>query len=267
MEMIIQVKSETGEDINGAEVYVNGEWIGRTPNVVMETSSAVWKHYFIKVKCDGYNEIEVEAVKEPKFGIIIVGFFFLWWLWLWSYGPKSRQKITLSKKKERNSIFESKQRLIKFIGKNWKDILLENNLGEYFDLFENDKLTDLEMISELTESDLEKLGISIMGDRKKILKIFSQNEFSKIKPIDVLGSSPFIPSHKVKLFTDAKGLGLRKEPNPSSDSFTKIPDGTEVQYLSTAGKVSLKDKKGYWYEIITKDRIRGWCFSGSLEEI
>jgi uncharacterized protein YeeX (DUF496 family) len=64
--------------------------------------------------------------------------------------------------------------LSRFIGKNYKDILLENNLNEYIDLFERNKLTDIYIISSLSESDLEKIGIAIMGDRKLILKIFSR---------------------------------------------------------------------------------------------
>jgi hypothetical protein len=65
------------------------------------------------------------------------------------------------------------------IEKNWKDVLLENELDEYIDIFEKNKLTDLEIISELTENDLEKLGITIMGVRKKILKIYSTNKIAK----------------------------------------------------------------------------------------
>jgi hypothetical protein len=61
----------------------------------------------------------------------------------------------------------------KFVGRNYKDILLENNLGEYVTLFTENKLTDIPIISGLTDSDLEKIGITILGDRKRILQIFS----------------------------------------------------------------------------------------------
>jgi hypothetical protein len=178
MEMTVKVRSETGEEIIGAEVFVNGQLIGKTPNATIEVSSAVWKHYYLKVKCEGYNEIEVEAIKEPKFGMILVGFFLLWFLWLWGYGPKGLQIITLLKKKDLNAPLKKREHLIKFIGKNWKDVLMENSLGDYIELFEKNKLTDIEIISELTESDLEKLGITIMGDRKKILKTFYINNVS-----------------------------------------------------------------------------------------
>ena len=61
-----------------------------------------------------------------------------------------------------------------FIGKNIEDILNENNLGEYIDLFVKNKITDLKLISNLNELDFEKLGINILGDRKKIMMIFSK---------------------------------------------------------------------------------------------
>jgi hypothetical protein len=83
--------------------------------------------------------------------------------------------------------------------------------------------------------------------------------------ISIIGD--FTPTHKVKLLTNAEGLGLRKNPNPSNDPFIKLSDGTEIQHISTGGEISLQDRKGFWYEIITKDRIKGWCFSGSLEKI
>ena len=61
----------------------------------------------------------------------------------------------------------------KFVGKNYKDVLLENGLGEYIDIFTENKLTEIPIIAELSDSELEKIGITTLGDRKKILKIFS----------------------------------------------------------------------------------------------
>jgi hypothetical protein len=77
----------------------------------------------------------------------------------------------------------------------------------------------------------------------------------------------FIPTHKVKLLTNAEGMSLRKEPNAYTDAYMKIPNETEVQYLSTGGEAELGERKGSWFEIKTKDGKRGWCFSGSLEKI
>jgi hypothetical protein len=97
------------------------------------------------------------------------------------------------------------------------------------------------------------------GDILESMKGNTETSFSSV--------SLFIPSHRVKLLTNVDGLGLRKKPNPSSDPYTKIPNGIEVQHLNTGDEVSLNNIKGFWYEIITKERIKGWCFSGSLEKI
>jgi hypothetical protein len=63
---------------------------------------------------------------------------------------------------------------LEYESKGWKEIFNENELNEYIDLFEKNKLNNNEIISDLTEKDLEKLGINIMGDRKKILKLFQK---------------------------------------------------------------------------------------------
>jgi hypothetical protein len=54
-----------------------------------------------------------------------------------------------------------------------KHILDENNLTNCVSVFEQNKLFDIDTVSDLTETDLEKIGISALGDRKKILRIFS----------------------------------------------------------------------------------------------
>jgi hypothetical protein len=86
----------------------------------------------------------------------------------------------------------------------------------------------------------------------------------------VLGE--FSPTHKVKLLTESVGLGLRKIPSSSEETFIKIPNGTEIQYISLGDEVNLDINdttqiKGFWYKIRTKDNVKGWCFSGSLEKI
>jgi hypothetical protein len=60
-----------------------------------------------------------------------------------------------------------------------KQILMDNNLENCVSKFEENKILDFDIASELTESDLEKIGISALGDRKKILKLFS-NDSGKI---------------------------------------------------------------------------------------
>lgn len=49
---------------------------------------------------------------------------------------------------------------------------MNNGLEDCIKIFEQHKLLDIRIVSDLTESDLEKIGISALGDRKKILQLF-----------------------------------------------------------------------------------------------
>jgi hypothetical protein len=77
----------------------------------------------------------------------------------------------------------------------------------------------------------------------------------------------FNPTHRVKLLTNAEGLSLRIKPSPFINPFRKIQNGTEVQFMLEGNAVNLGEIKGKWIKIKTKENIRGWCFSGSLENI
>jgi len=56
-----------------------------------------------------------------------------------------------------------------------KQILKDNNLADYIELLERHKIVDSDILSELSESELEKIGIAALGDRKKLLKLFQKN--------------------------------------------------------------------------------------------
>jgi len=56
---------------------------------------------------------------------------------------------------------------------NWEELLVKNGLEKYIEVFKINGLDTIEIINELNELDLEKIGISMMGDRKKILKLFN----------------------------------------------------------------------------------------------
>ena len=60
----------------------------------------------------------------------------------------------------------------RFFLKYYKDILIKNNFNQYINLLKENNLTVIITISEICEYDLEKLGITIMGDRKEIIKLF-----------------------------------------------------------------------------------------------
>ena len=57
-----------------------------------------------------------------------------------------------------------------------KSMLSENNLDEYIEIFEKNKLDTVEVLSELNDNDLINIGVDLLGDRKKLLNIFRKNE-------------------------------------------------------------------------------------------
>jgi preprotein translocase subunit SecF len=66
-------------------------------------------------------------------------------------------------------------------------ILEESGLGEYADLFEKQKITDIDILLELTEAELEQIGVKAIGDRKRILKL-SDRRHVRHTPADNSGS-------------------------------------------------------------------------------
>ena len=57
----------------------------------------------------------------------------------------------------------------------------KNNLSDYIPKFIEQKVFSIELLKELSDIDLEKLGFSILGERKKLLKLFSNNEIENFK--------------------------------------------------------------------------------------
>ena len=55
------------------------------------------------------------------------------------------------------------------------EILTENGLSEYIAIFEQNKLTSADVLADLSENDYIQIGVTILGDRKKMIKLFSGN--------------------------------------------------------------------------------------------
>jgi hypothetical protein len=56
------------------------------------------------------------------------------------------------------------------------NILIENGLMEHIAIFEQNKLVTQNSLADVTESDYEKMGITALGDRKKLLKLFFKDK-------------------------------------------------------------------------------------------
>jgi len=64
------------------------------------------------------------------------------------------------------------------------NLLRENELDQYCEMFEKNNIENLVIAIELTDNDLKNMGVNILGDRIKLLKLFSDNfPFSDKFPI------------------------------------------------------------------------------------
>ncbi len=85
-------------DTPDAEVYVDGELIGKTP-VTAKLSNAVWEDPTITIKKEGYKTINSNVQKEVKAANIIFGICLNAPAFLWCYGPKANQNFMLTPEK------------------------------------------------------------------------------------------------------------------------------------------------------------------------
>ena len=81
-------------------------------------------------------------------------------------------------KKEEEKIQADQERKIKINEKiksinemAFKDLLEQNDLKQYCEIFENNKIENIQNALDLNDNDLLNIGISVLGDRKKILSL------------------------------------------------------------------------------------------------
>lgn len=63
-----------------------------------------------------------------------------------------------------------------------KQKLIENNLKSCIEILEANHLLDEDALSSMTNEDYISIGISIIGDRKKLLSLFCKTETNKTEP-------------------------------------------------------------------------------------
>lgn len=91
---VTQTRVNFSTDVDGAEVYVDGEKIGTTP-VQKKLSNAIWNNPDILIKKEGYKDLYTDLNKELK-GVNLVSGLLLWCPSLfWVYGPKKNQSYML----------------------------------------------------------------------------------------------------------------------------------------------------------------------------
>ncbi len=82
-------------DVEGAEVYVDGELIGTTPTQ-KKLSNAIWEDPDVLIKKDGYKDLRTSVYQEMKPVNLVCGLLLWWPSLLYVYGPKKAQHYILT---------------------------------------------------------------------------------------------------------------------------------------------------------------------------
>ena len=81
-------------DVDGAEVFIDGESIGKTP-VKTKLSNAIWKDPDILIKQDGYNDNYYTIEKDLKVANLVMGLILWWPTLLYVWGPDENQFVRM----------------------------------------------------------------------------------------------------------------------------------------------------------------------------
>ena len=91
---VTSTRVRINSDVEGAEVYIDGQKIGTTPTEIA-LSNAIWEDPDVVLKKEGYKDLHTNVKKEVKAVNLVSGL--LLWLpsLLWVYGPKSNQNYMM----------------------------------------------------------------------------------------------------------------------------------------------------------------------------
>ncbi|GBU28534.1 hypothetical protein R84B8_02093 [Treponema sp. R8-4-B8] len=108
---------------------------------------------------------------NPIFWILYIVFFIICILIgiFYRRNKKKLEQEKLDKEKLDKEQYEKQLKEIK--EKPISDFLKENKLEQYCEIFEKNKIENVESAISLSDTDLSNIGISMLGDRKKILSL------------------------------------------------------------------------------------------------
>lgn len=86
---VTKTRVHINSEVEGAKVYIDGEYVGTTPTVAT-VSNAAWLDQEVILTKEGYKPLHTDLNKEIKIGNVISGIFF-WIPLLWCWGPKQNQ--------------------------------------------------------------------------------------------------------------------------------------------------------------------------------
>jgi hypothetical protein len=136
--------------------------------------------------------------------------------------------------------------------------LEKENLGQYFELFVREHLVNKETLSSIDENDLEKIGISILGDRKKIIKIlhgFTEEllEISKSDILTINGKQILVRKMTV---ADKRKFKIMQFIGIIILILSTLPFHIVIGYGSSGIKIFTKDHLTFENTIVTTDTVK-----------
>jgi hypothetical protein len=137
-----------------------------------------------------------------------------------------------------------------------ENILKNNNLDEYLELFESQKITNVSTFSMLNDFDLEKMGILTIGDRKRLLALI--NNTREQKKENIKEDHSYLKAAFTKINNNIDNLFEMKD-EIKGFLFFKTHKYTAEQLLSST---EYKRIKSYIGKI--EDDIQRWKQAGKL---
>jgi len=107
--------------------------------------------------------------------ITIIAFIYLLIYFIIVIPKKKKKKIEAEEKRTKEDRIEKISEKIKTINEMpFKDWLEQNDFKQYCEIFEQNKIENLNTGLKLTDTDLLNVGISVLGDRIKILSLLEE---------------------------------------------------------------------------------------------
>lgn len=86
-----------------ADVFINGEWVGKTPYLYTDTKVS-FSLVMVDIIKEGYEPINTTFRRDEEFNPgTFIGGFFIWPIWLWTLDYKPSRTYQLTPLKNRNS--------------------------------------------------------------------------------------------------------------------------------------------------------------------
>jgi len=179
--------------------------------------------------------------------------------------PQNNEAIKNNSNNIFKNIISNKTEELKTI--EYKNVLKNNNLENYIEIFEKNKLNDIELIMTLTENDYEKIGINILGDIKRLLIIFSKNELIKNinnykEKVNKINTDTVFDQDEC--YYAKYDIDILESPKIGSLIIIKINANEKINLIKKGEKISGFYIDDCWVNISCENGSVGWCYFNDI---